>query len=560
MPSGSIHFGGGIYNGGTLTVANSVIDGNAVATSLGGLDGGAIFNAAALTVENSTISDNLATNDGGGIFNAGTASLLNSTVSDNSAGFEEGGGSGGGVYNQGTLTIVNSTISDNRATGTFGNVFGGGIANAGMATIDDTAISGNSAPGFLGNGSGGGIDNTGTMMVTDASISANSAGGRGQAIGGGIENSGTLTIGATTISGNSVIAGLGSAIGGGIDNDGSLALVNATVSGNEANTGGDGISNAGKAVLEFVTISDNQTSGSGLNDAVDNVTSPSTAFAAIDSIFNSPGGVSISSGAGGEFQSLGHNIFSDRPDLATNSTDLVDTDPMLGPLSNNGGPTMTQALLATSPAINAGVAIPGVSADQRGVYRPQGAAPDIGAFEAQLPPVVLGVRRYGVHSQPTTLVVTFSHPMNAGSVEDLANYRLVPARPHTRSSTGDGRVIRIRFARYDADSLTATLRPMRRLPLHKTFQLTIVGTPPAGLTDTAGLYLGGAHSGQQGSNFVTLISDRLLVSPIPHARTRASRRVIGQVSVTARGRGGEGRHPLFGGKMENTGGARRRSL
>src|SRR5262249_26869582 len=64
-------------------------------------------------------------------------------------------------------------------------------------------------------------------------------------------------------------------------------------------------------------------------------------------------------------------------------TDLTDTDPLLGPLADHGGPTFTHALLPGSPALDAGVAVAGLTTDQRGVARPQGAGPDIGAFESR---------------------------------------------------------------------------------------------------------------------------------------------------------------------------------
>ena len=55
--------------------------------------------------------------------------------------------------------------------------------------------------------------------------------------------------------------------------------------------------------------------------------------------------------------------------MALNPTDLVNTNPLLGPLAGNGGPTQTMALLPGSPAIGAGVAVAGVITDQRGVPR-----------------------------------------------------------------------------------------------------------------------------------------------------------------------------------------------
>ena len=60
-------------------------------------------------------------------------------------------------------------------------------------------------------------------------------------------------------------------------------------------------------------------------------------------------------------------------------------DPRLGPLADNGGPTATHALLADSPAIDAGDNPSSLATDQRGgtYVRVAGAAPDIGAFELQ---------------------------------------------------------------------------------------------------------------------------------------------------------------------------------
>ncbi len=81
--------------------------------------------------------------------------------------------------------------------------------------------------------------------------------------------------------------------------------------------------------------------------------------------------------------SLGNNLDGDGTcNLAPGLGDLVSTDPRLGPLADNGGPTETHALLAGSPAIDAGSDdCPPPATDQRGVARPDGAACDIGAFE-----------------------------------------------------------------------------------------------------------------------------------------------------------------------------------
>jgi hypothetical protein len=55
----------------------------------------------------------------------------------------------------------------------------------------------------------------------------------------------------------------------------------------------------------------------------------------------------------------------------------------LGPLLNNGGPTMTHLPESGSPLIDGGQCIASITTDQRGVARPQGTACDIGAVEVQ---------------------------------------------------------------------------------------------------------------------------------------------------------------------------------
>jgi hypothetical protein len=82
-------------------------------------------------------------------------------------------------------------------------------------------------------------------------------------------------------------------------------------------------------------------------------------------------------------ESRGYNLDSGTTCGLTKTTDLTNTNAMLGSLANNGGPTLTMALLPGSPAIDhGGTAANGCPAtDQRGVSRPQGPACDIGAYE-----------------------------------------------------------------------------------------------------------------------------------------------------------------------------------
>jgi hypothetical protein len=85
----------------------------------------------------------------------------------------------------------------------------------------------------------------------------------------------------------------------------------------------------------------------------------------------------------GPLTDLGHNMSSDSSCSFTNTGSLNDTDPMLGQLADNGGPTLTMALLLGSPAIDAGNTSAAPATDQRGLPRPRGQAADIGAYEFQ---------------------------------------------------------------------------------------------------------------------------------------------------------------------------------
>ena len=91
---------------------------------------------------------------------------------------------------------------------------------------------------------------------------------------------------------------------------------------------------------------------------------------------NTPGGNSL-----GQSVDDGGNLSSDDTCAFTNAGSLNNTDPKLGPLANNRGPTLTMALLAGSPAIDAGDSTSAPPTDQRGVPRPFGASADIGAYE-----------------------------------------------------------------------------------------------------------------------------------------------------------------------------------
>jgi hypothetical protein len=138
--------------------------------------------------------------------------------------------------------------------------------------------------------------------------------------------------------------------------------------------------------LSYDTIADNSADHKGGGIWV----GPQGKVRSIDSIFSNANGGNVSVGTGGKFHSLGHNLFSDAPHVRRRPTDLIKTNPRLGPLADNGGPTMTMALLPHSRAINAGARVHGVRNDQRSVHRPQRGVPDMGAFEFVFPRKVFG--------------------------------------------------------------------------------------------------------------------------------------------------------------------------
>ncbi len=405
------------------------------------------------------------------------------------------------MANYGTATVTASTLSGNSAIGQNGT--GGGIENSGTLTITASSLNGNLASGTTdgGSGIGGGIDNSGTVSVADSTLSGNSATGAtvyfdsmNEGDGGAINNSGMATLIGCTLSANSAtaIGSTSTALGGGINNTATLSVINSTFEGNSAGNLGGAIASSDSAALTYVTADDNTAAaGGGIGTAA---TSTSSVVTSIDSIYQNPQDGNVSVAAGSSLNSMGHNLFSDTPAVTLSPTDLVNTDPLLGSLADNGGPTFTQALLAGSPALNAGVAVTGITTDQRGAPRPAGSAPDIGAFEVQPPLTVVSLQPHGKGHKLTSLVIDFNLPLDPLRAQSLASYALV--------QTANGRSVPIRTVQYSAATQSVVLRPKSALSTTQTYQLTVIGTPPAGLTTTVGAYLAGAGPGQPGSNYV----------------------------------------------------------
>jgi hypothetical protein len=171
--------------------------------------------------------------------------------------------------------------------------------------------------------------------------------------------------------------------GGGIWTGSALTITNSTMSGNAGGAGGGaGIEvGGGTTTLTNVTIASNGSDGEAQLTVVAGVGAAALAESTI--IANALAGGKNCDGVAPT--SNGFNLDSANSCSFGMPTDLINTNPLLGPLQNNGGPTFTMALLAGSPAIDKGANPLALAFDQRGpgFARVVGVAADIGAFEVQ---------------------------------------------------------------------------------------------------------------------------------------------------------------------------------
>jgi len=376
-----------------------------------------VNNGVSATFDGFTIANGFTLEGGAGIYNdGGTVNVTNGTFSNNQA-FSFSGKGGAISNNSGTVNVTNGTFSGNSATS------GGGISNNGPGTVKvaNSTFSENGGvritQGFPSSVNGAAISNIGgTVEVTNSTLSGNDAGGGS---GGGIHNGegGTVKVTNSTLSGNKVggffDVGL---FGGGIYNDnGTVEVTNSTLSGNETtNAGSRGAGIYNKAGT--VTLTNSTISGNKVNPSNKAPVFPLLSSAAGGGIWNG-GTVNVKNtiiaqntaatdpDVSGSFASGGYNLIGN----GTGSTgftavgDRVGTaaapiDPLLNPLTNNGGPTQTRALQPGSPAINGGdpafvlTSGPFIGPpfyDQRGISpfnRVSGGIIDIGAFESPLVP------------------------------------------------------------------------------------------------------------------------------------------------------------------------------
>jgi hypothetical protein len=275
--------------------------------------------------------------------------VTNSTLSGVVSGSSGGQNQGGAVYqNAGTLNLTNCTISNSYVVGAKST--GGGLnVNGGTANLTGCTISGNTA----GNNGGGLYVQKGTANLNNCTIANNTAGNNGGGVSAWFHSSnGTGGTAATN-------------------------LTNCTISGNTAAT-------AAGLYLGYIKPT------TGINPTGKNTVTVNNTIIS-GSVVRKTGGVITDSN---EVLNVSNSLFDTTPTTGvgntingTNTNNLFGTNPMLGSLQNNGGPTQTLALLAGSPAINAGsstlATTAGLTTDQRGTgfARDLGNSVDIGAYE-----------------------------------------------------------------------------------------------------------------------------------------------------------------------------------
>jgi hypothetical protein len=494
-----------------------------------GSGGGLHVSQGTVTLSNDTLSGNSAQAGSGG---AGTLPLvffpgfvLPKHGSGGNGG-NGGGAQGGGLdVAGGTVNLSSDTLSGNSAQGGNGGDGGYTWSSNGMEPSFPKDYNAGGKGGNGGGGVGGGLDVTGgTVTLTNDTLSGNSAqggtGGKGGFSEGDVGNTKTQTRGAGGGGGGGVGGGLGVA-------GGAVTLTNDTFSGNSAKAGSGGdagiltkslsdILSSGGPLSAYLSGGTGgagggagNTAGGGLDGAGGSLTLGNTLIAQNTLTAGTAGAGGAGSGGAGSFPgasgssgnssgpdvsgpvtSSGPNLIGDgtgsnlmngvNGNQVGTSTGVI--DPKLGPLQNNGGPTLTMALLLNSPARNTGsnALIPaGVTTDQRGsgYARVFGGTVDIGAFEAQDDPPTIARARDLTVKEGTTAV-------NFGDFYDPQGRDTVTVTASLGTVTQDNRLGGWvwRYTPDDGPSgptpVTITATDDYGLTATTTFLLTVDNVPP----------------------------------------------------------------------------------
>jgi CSLREA domain-containing protein len=322
-----------------------------------------------LTVTDGSIMSAPGSTSGGGVLSSdGTLALTNVDISSNNATH------GGGIDVSGRLEVEQSSIRDNSADTNGGGLLvrseltqlapGAWLVPASEARIVATQISGNRAA----NGSAGGLGGSGDIELLRSTVSGN----RAKTTGGGV--------------GSGFCASFGVACAT------DLRIISSTISGNTAQEGG-GIHTTfeewDSATVLASTIFQNTATGNPSNGKAGGGVAGSGPFSIGASIV----GENVGDDCAVTLSTLGGNLDSDGT-CGFGAGDLPSTDPLLGALADNGGPTPTHLPYGISPVIDAiapgtaGLCDGALPIDQRGETRPAGGGCDVGAVEGNDPGAV----------------------------------------------------------------------------------------------------------------------------------------------------------------------------
>lgn len=365
--------GGAVVTGGIATFEESTFDNNQAATNGGAIsavqqdselnlrqvtfslneaeDGGAVYNEATLNLSATTFNENYARNRGNAIFNQGALEASGSFF-DHNGSYSRHPQEGGAIYN---AADASANFSSTTFTFNFAWYNGGAIASYGPLVVTGSDFTNNLA-----------LDQGGAIYQVGASASLQDTNFWGNE---SWNYAGTIASYNTDMEIlRCLLAHSYSWYGGAIRSGGTLRIENSTIAHNMANEG-PAIQNYATATLAYTTIFGNTLDSNISGGALENyasLTLSNSIVAGTTDGYNCTGSITRS----------GPNISDDY-----SCGRFTVTDPRLGPLQDNGGPTFTHALLWNSPAEDAASGACPLT-DQRGVTRPQGLACDLGAFEA----------------------------------------------------------------------------------------------------------------------------------------------------------------------------------
>jgi hypothetical protein len=419
LANGSSTNGGAIYNSGTLTLTDCVFSNNIASGESGAVGrsgsfgsvlgtsggsgrpglaarGGAIFNLGESIIRQCTFTANQVVGGPGGA--GGSGGLSNYQGGSGGDGAEGGPGMGGAIYSEGFLQISDTLFELNTAHGGNGGIGGTNGVPSGISANGDGGAASFAAGGAVYADGSGSI--VGSTFWGNRAISGTTADGAGNtshftglagqkgtdSFGGALYNAGIHSVVNSTFCTNMVFAGDGGkggngnpyrgdggdggkAWGGNCFNRGTLYVTNCTFAAGAAHPGLGGSKGSGAA------LGDDGSPGISLGD---NLVNNGGLLILKNTLLAWPG---ASANTHGTITDGMNNLSSDNTPLSFPIAQR-NVDPLLLPLSNNGGLTPTMAISAGSPAVDGGDCTSSPLVDQRGYPRDGGC--DVGAFEYQV--------------------------------------------------------------------------------------------------------------------------------------------------------------------------------